>query len=387
MAAWLRRHWKESVVAAWSGAVLAAWLSLTIEALAEWNARKLLPFTIISLLVWGAGTAGILLFIVLAGRQGRQAPRAWARLGVRDEEGRTRLLQYEVGENTEPRSEEIADKRNAKRVPTRESKNLSVAMSADGSRLASLREQTLRIWTIGLDGATNSRTAPIQIPQTHNDPRVLAVATNGPLADWCVYAFEPAEGPRQVQWVRIDHRAGGTTSTLVGLVGDEAQQRADKGDYSAILGTTLYHLRAADGAISEVHAGCEADPEPPHFGRIEGRVVAIDAAICANRGLVSLLTRDEASNKTKLIVVTPITGRENPPRAELIVKGDPKHVSLLRTFDGEVTMAFVVAAGGKAESYNIAYRDGELLLSPSTPGRPESEISSKTQSTYPGVTG
>jgi hypothetical protein len=165
------------------------------------------------------------------------------------------------------------------------------------------------------------------------------------------------------------------------------EQTADKGDYSAILGTTLYHLSAANGAISEVHARREANPQPPHFGPpIEGGVVAIDAAMFAHRGLVALLTRDEASNRTKLIVVTPNTGHEDPPRAELIVRGDPRHISLLRTLEQEVTMAFVVAAGGKTQLYYIAYRDGELLLSQSRPGKQEPKASSKTQTTRPGVT-
>lgn len=378
LSAWLTQHW-EGLLAGYTTIIVAAFMGLVIQ-----DASTLLDSARNSLIALVVGVAAMSPFAIFARRQGRLAPRAWARLEVKDEKGKTRLLQYEMGTNGRPERMSIDDTRGSKRLPAREPEGISMAMSPDGSLLASVVGQTLQIWNVrpSKDAVDPWSDHPIEIDQTHENPRILAIARSGDLAVWCVYAFKPKGWPQQVRWARVEK----SSADFVPIpVGNNGHQPSDEATYAAVLDVCLYYLEATDGALREVFRDHEGEPHDPFFGRIEGKVLAIDAATLGSRSLVSLLVRDEGTRTTRLIVMSP-ERYGNTRRAELTVKGDPKHVSLLRAPQGEVTVAFVVAAGGKVTPHYITRSKEELMLSPTRSGKPELGAGIKTRSTPPGVT-
>lgn len=320
--------------------------------------------------------------------QRRGASRGWARCVSRDNV----LWQYTPERDGSVESTDVLAERTTliSRLLARCSRNIedswiqardadgsSIAISPDGSGLATLVGRSLQIWSMSPDGGDCTRSAgPIKLAEDLQVQRVLAVARSA--RDWwCVLAFSGTEDRDGVQlrWAKI--REGEKSATWSGLrVLDAEPDDLGKNPYAAVIESGLVYVDARRKR-KRLHmvplSGGETYPGPDIGAQYEP--VAVDTAHVAGFWYIAALFRrssDADVDREPKAQIVLWRGREsNAPIAECKVDPDSTHVSILRERGGSDQLRVFAAAGRKVWAH-------EFDLPPSGP------VTRTLSSTAPG---
>lgn len=344
---WLRRHRGQLYGA------LSLWTALVFGTAATLVAMAGVTGPYLALGFAAAYVTGCILialvFGVLALVMTRELPQAWARLRRCD----GKLTQYVVTDDGAPEAHVIPELKKELRLPAPEAPGTSMAMSPEGSIIATIIRYELRIWTVDpTDGAVKAWTNPIPIDAAkHKNPRVVAVARCGELYVWCAYHFETPKGVPEVSWARL--AAVGAIDKFM-TVGREHE--VGKGAYAAFVGDRLRYINTDEDALHEILCGRAYSEGQDPDGRlvrqnlINTSVKSIDAAVVGGRTYVALLI-DVADGHGETITKLLVEPEGLAPAACTVERGS-SHISLLRAPCGDAARATVFLVVGRSA---IAY--------------------------------
>ena len=361
MLRWLRRHWGRIAIAysAWFGLVFS--LAATLVSL--WGVP---PGPALALGFAEALAAGWVLITLVVGVLAliltRELPQAWARLELCDGQH----TEYVVTDDGAPEAHKMSSQKDERRLPAPESRDTSLAMSPDGSIIATLTRHELRIWTVDLaDGAVFAWSDAIRIDPAKSNPRVVAVARCGELQVWCAYAFEVNKELSNVLWARLGKNG------VVGEFSEVGDPTRHKEAYAVFLGDRLQYIDRQDNRIHEILCGREYAGQRPvttdfeYEGLTNASVKSIDAAVVGGRTYVALLIetpgpRGDGETQTKLRVVP-----DGLKYTQLDVEQGSSHISLMHApcADDNKRATVFIAVGPSAVAYDYECKDGTAKLS------------------------